>query len=58
MCTSGSQDATGHTVYGDIGVFLRDTLNKHLSHGWRRASFWWADKLTMKRWRWQMSEIN
>jgi 6-phosphofructokinase len=24
------QDATGHDVYGDIGVFLRDTLNKYL----------------------------
>ncbi|CAK9049876.1 unnamed protein product [Durusdinium trenchii] len=28
--STGEKDATGHTVYGDIGVFLRDTLNKHL----------------------------
>ena len=29
-----AKDATGHTVYGDIGVHLRDTLNKHLIHSW------------------------
>ena len=28
--STGKQDATGHTIYGDIGVFLKDTLNKHL----------------------------
>ena len=27
---TGQKDATGHTVYGDIGVFLRDTLNTYL----------------------------
>ena len=27
---TGAKDATGHTVYGDIGVFLRDTLNAYL----------------------------
>merc|ERR1711937_720678 len=27
---TGKTDATGHTVYGDIGVYLRDTLNKYL----------------------------
>ena len=27
---TGEKDATGHTKYGDIGIFLRDTLNKHL----------------------------
>jgi len=27
---TGQKDATGHTVYGDIGVFLRDTLNAYL----------------------------
>uniref|UniRef100_A0A7S0Q368 Phosphofructokinase domain-containing protein n=2 Tax=Coccolithus braarudii TaxID=221442 RepID=A0A7S0Q368_9EUKA len=27
---TGQKDATGHAVYGDIGVFLRDMLNKHL----------------------------
>eukprot|EP00756_Hemistasia_phaeocysticola_P043097 Hpha_TRINITY_DN17007_c4_g3::TRINITY_DN17007_c4_g3_i1::g.166503::m.166503/K00850/pfkA, PFK; 6-phosphofructokinase 1 len=28
--STGKQDDTGHTVYGDIGAFLRDTINKHL----------------------------
>ena len=27
---TGQKSATGHTVYGDIGVFLRDTLNEYL----------------------------
>jgi len=27
---TGKKDASGHTVYGDIGVFMRDMLNKHL----------------------------
>jgi 6-phosphofructokinase 1 len=27
---TGKKDATGHTVYGDIGIFMRDTLNKYL----------------------------
>jgi len=27
---TGEKDASGHTVYGDIGIFLRDTLNKYL----------------------------
>ena len=30
LVSTGKQDDTGHTVYGDIGVFLKDTLNKHL----------------------------
>mmetsp|Transcript_38020 Transcript_38020/g.119753 ORF Transcript_38020/g.119753 Transcript_38020/m.119753 type:complete len:159 (+) Transcript_38020:66-542(+) len=30
LVATGEKDATGHTVYGDIGVYLRDTLNKHL----------------------------
>ncbi|CAJ1448854.1 unnamed protein product [Effrenium voratum] len=30
MVSTGKKDATGHTVYGDIGVHLRDTLNAHL----------------------------
>lgn len=28
--TTGQRDATGHTVYGDIGIFLKDKLNAHL----------------------------
>ena len=28
--STGKKDATGHTVYGDIGVFLRDSLNAYL----------------------------
>merc|ERR1719277_1608055 len=28
--STGKKDATGHTVYGDIGTFLRDSINKHL----------------------------
>ena len=27
---TGKKDASGHTVYGDIGVFLRDSLNAYL----------------------------
>ena len=27
---TGQTDATGHTVYGDIGVYLRDKLNAYL----------------------------
>jgi len=27
---TGEKDATGHTIYGDIGPFLRDTINSHL----------------------------
>jgi len=27
---TGKKDATGHTVYGDIGEFLRDSINDHL----------------------------
>jgi len=29
VCT-GEKDATGHTIYGDIGVYLKDQVNKHL----------------------------
>ena len=27
---TGEKDATGHTIYGDAGTFMRDTLNKAL----------------------------
>ena len=27
---TGAKDASGHTVYGDIGVYLRDSLNAYL----------------------------
>lgn len=27
---TGKVDATGHTIYGDIGTHLRDSVNKHL----------------------------
>ena len=27
---TGKKDASGHTIYGDIGVYLRDTLNAYL----------------------------
>jgi len=26
---TGRKDATGHTIYGDIGTHLRDEVNKH-----------------------------
>jgi len=29
VCT-GKKDSTGHTIYGDIGVHLRDEVNRHL----------------------------
>mmetsp|Transcript_72648 Transcript_72648/g.201457 ORF Transcript_72648/g.201457 Transcript_72648/m.201457 type:complete len:188 (+) Transcript_72648:2-565(+) len=28
--STGKKDSTGHTIYGDIGVFLRDKVNEHL----------------------------
>jgi len=28
--STGEKDATGHTIYGDVGVFLKSHLNKHL----------------------------
>merc|ERR1711956_45799 len=28
--STGEKDATGHAVYGDIGTFMRDAINKHL----------------------------
>ena len=27
---TGKKDASGHTIYGDIGIYLRDTLNAYL----------------------------
>lgn len=27
---TGKRDATGHTVYGDIGTWLRDKINEHM----------------------------
>mmetsp|Transcript_25246 Transcript_25246/g.64235 ORF Transcript_25246/g.64235 Transcript_25246/m.64235 type:complete len:458 (-) Transcript_25246:128-1501(-) len=27
---TGEKDATGHTIYGDIGTFMRDQVNAHL----------------------------
>jgi len=30
LVATGKKDATGHTVYGDIGTYLRDAVNKHL----------------------------
>lgn len=33
------KDATGHAVYGDIGVFLRDAVNKHLKEKGGRSFY-------------------
>lgn len=33
------KDATGHTVYGDIGVFLRDAVNRHLKANGGRSFY-------------------
>mmetsp|Transcript_73723 Transcript_73723/g.130157 ORF Transcript_73723/g.130157 Transcript_73723/m.130157 type:complete len:522 (-) Transcript_73723:380-1945(-) len=30
LVATGKKDATGHTIYGDIGTYLRDAVNKHL----------------------------
>jgi len=30
LVATGDQDSTGHTVYGDIGVYMRDAVNKYL----------------------------
>lgn len=30
LVATGKTDSTGHTVYGDIGTFLRDQVNSHL----------------------------
>lgn len=37
--STGTKDATGHTVYGDIGVFMRDAINKHLKPQGGRAFY-------------------
>jgi 6-phosphofructokinase 1 len=36
---TGQKDATGHTVYGDIGVFLKDAVNKHLKASGGRSFY-------------------
>jgi 6-phosphofructokinase 1 len=36
---TGKKDATGHTVYGDIGVFLKDAVNKHLKAAGGRSFY-------------------
>ena len=30
LVATGKKDATGHTVYGDIGTYLKDSVNAHL----------------------------
>lgn len=30
LVATGKKDATGHTIYGDIGTYMRDSVNKHL----------------------------
>jgi len=30
LVATGKKDTTGHTIYGDIGTYLRDTVNKHM----------------------------
>merc|ERR1719284_215870 len=30
LVATGKKDATGHTIYGDIGTYMRDAVNKHL----------------------------
>eukprot|EP00930_Biecheleria_cincta_P024123 TRINITY_DN17309_c0_g1_i1.p1 TRINITY_DN17309_c0_g1~~TRINITY_DN17309_c0_g1_i1.p1 ORF type:complete len:509 (+),score=89.95 TRINITY_DN17309_c0_g1_i1:65-1591(+) len=29
LVATGKKDATGHTIYGDIGTYIRDAVNKH-----------------------------
>mmetsp|Transcript_29966 Transcript_29966/g.65372 ORF Transcript_29966/g.65372 Transcript_29966/m.65372 type:complete len:500 (+) Transcript_29966:81-1580(+) len=36
---TGKLDATGHTVYGDIGVYLKDAINKHLKEKGGRSFY-------------------
>ena len=37
--STGKLDATGHTIYGDIGVFIRDLVNKHLKQQGGRSFY-------------------
>ncbi|CAE8724184.1 unnamed protein product [Polarella glacialis] len=39
LVATGQKDATGHTVYGDIGVFLKDAVNKHLKEKGGRSFY-------------------
>jgi 6-phosphofructokinase 1 len=36
---TGKKDATGHTVYGDIGTYLRDQVNAHLKQSGGRSFY-------------------
>jgi len=36
---TGEKDATGHTVYGDVGVFLKSHLNKYLKESGGRTFY-------------------
>jgi len=37
--STGQKDATGHTIYGDIGVHMRDEVNKHLKPSGGRSFY-------------------
>lgn len=39
IVSTGKKDATGHTVYGDIGTYLRDDLNKYLKASGGRSFY-------------------
>lgn len=38
--TTGQKDSTGHTIYGDIGTFLKNKINTHLADGIGGRSFY------------------
>jgi len=40
LCATGKTDSTGHTIYGDIGTFLRDEVNSHLKAKGHGRSFY------------------
>eukprot|EP00405_Crypthecodinium_cohnii_P018268 CAMPEP_0206447256 /NCGR_PEP_ID=MMETSP0324_2-20121206/16669_1 /ASSEMBLY_ACC=CAM_ASM_000836 /TAXON_ID=2866 /ORGANISM="Crypthecodinium cohnii, Strain Seligo" /LENGTH=475 /DNA_ID=CAMNT_0053915975 /DNA_START=105 /DNA_END=1532 /DNA_ORIENTATION=+ len=37
--STGKKDATGHTIYGDIGTHLRDSINSHLKPSGGRSFY-------------------
>ena len=37
--STGKKDATGHTIYGDIGTFLKDEVNSHLKKSGGRSFY-------------------
>lgn len=39
LVATGEKDSTGHTKYGDIGIYMRDAVNKHLKESGGRSFY-------------------